>query len=244
MVGREERRALAKLAADYVDAQKTSSKLYRKTEREVKSQGIHIQEYPLYERLHHLGQERDKKAYELVQKGGNKLPENAVAGLKTEFVERAASRYKQYLIVREIAAQKEINPSEQLKLAKSAHDEIHIGPKNAYINNHIEREASNNGLSKEDLTTRIEKYQATYNRALLRSLRDKHPVLEQYIQTANQRNKLTGYRAELLDKDLSRLAKQIVTNKPLAQTIKQNFSDLTKSLRNSISLGKDRGIDR
>ena len=197
-----------------------------------------MQEFPEYEKLYQLGIERDKKAYALYRQGGKYLPVEAMPELKPEKVFGAANRYAEYKVIQKIAQQKTVDPEQQTKLAEKAY-QLRIDKNHPQL----ARQSRENGLNDKQLFERITQYQAAHKKVLTQALFKNYPIVEEFIKTNNERSQFTGYRAELLGKKQVELAKGILSDKKLANHIGKHFKNLHNSLKKSLSLGKDHGID-
>jgi Ti-type conjugative transfer relaxase TraA len=231
-------REVAKKAADYLDTQAKGEKLHRTVEQESRRKRIERTSHPMFDELYAVSRVRDKQGHELWEKHHDKLANIKVGHLNAQYLERAHDRYERYTAVVEFAQIKkehlEISNEMLMKLNK-------VNIKEDY--GYIRRQANANQLKPDDLMDFIDDTQQSYRRSLYAELQKKHPVLAEYESMRDARTKVTGLRAEMLDKDLLGVAREIKANKKLNAYINQHLPGISKKMSNRIERGLDRGHD-
>ncbi len=235
---KRELRDIARKAAEYLDTQSKGYKLYQAVERESREKGVDKTSLPVFDELYAVSRMRDKQGHELWEKHRDKLASIKVGHLNAQYLERAHDRYERYTTVVAFAQIKkehrEISHEMLVKLNK-------VNIKEDY--GYIRREANANQLKPDDLVDFIDDTQQRYRRGLYAELQKKHPILAEYESMRYARTKVNGLRAEMLDKDLLDMAREIKADKKLNAYINQHLPGISRKMSNRIDRGLDQGHD-
>lgn len=235
---KRELREIASKAAEYLDTQSKGYKLYQKVERESREKRVDKTSLPAFDELYAVSRMRDKQGHELWEKHHDKLANIKVGHLNAQYLERAHDRYERYTTVVAFAQVKkehlEISHDMLVKLNK-----VNIQEDYGYIR----RQANANQLKPDDLMDFIDDTQQRYRRGLYAELQQKHPILAEYESMREARTKVIGLRAEILDKDLLDVAREIKADKKLNAYINQHLPGISRKMSNRIERGLDRGHD-
>ena len=234
---KRELRDMAKEAANYLDIQSKGAKLHRALERESREKGVNMESLPAFEELYAVSRVRDKQGHNLWTKYGDKLDGIKIGYLEAQHVKLTSGYHERYTAVVSVAKIKADNLEVTPELMKTLNK---VDVQKDY--GHIRRQADANFIKPSDLKSFINDKQQSYRFKLHEQLKETHPILAEYEAKLYTREKVRGYRAETLDKELLEIARAIKNDKKLNPYIQQHLPGVSKGLNHRIERGLDRGL--
>jgi vacuolar-type H+-ATPase subunit I/STV1 len=180
---------------------------------------------------------RDRKAHDLWTKYQSQVSDVPLLDKNKIDIQKAAERHERYLAIEAQAMHKASEPM-STELIKSSvrieldKDKIHIA--------HL---AAISNKKSDELIKQIEKAQKSNKELILVQLKKDYPVLTEYDKLLNERGKVSGFRAEQMDKLLLIKAREITKDKKLSAQIQRNLPKLTQSLALRIK-NHDLGLEK
>lgn len=219
-------RQVAKKIADYLEEQSQYSKLRKLLTKQSELLNQKPSKLKEFKQVYEQSILRDQIAHDLWLKYQQHLSELQHPTFNKEKIMTAAKRYERIMIITEIAKQRTNAPLPKNLMQQAV--KIHLKKDSV----HIKTVALNLNKSPEALTQQIKAAQKIYTHHLLRDLKKSHPILNEYMQLQNKRNKVMGYEAEQIDKLLQIKAKQIAQDTQLYKKLNYHLPQYAKYLTN------------
>jgi Ti-type conjugative transfer relaxase TraA len=233
----QEKRAVAKDCADYLDCQNQVSQLYGalKEKHDEINNAPDLQKDKLYQ----LCLKRDGMAFNVIKKHQQKVNQTSLSHFNPETLKNAANRFERYTAVKGsldmFISNPEIENANIVEINK-------IDLKKDY--SHLNRLCLDKKVKPNEFYKFIEDAQKPMRIAFYDSLKEKHSELRDYEKLINQRKKVFGHERKKIDLAMQVLCKKITRNSVLTAALENRLPKLAKIIRQTISNDLDRGIDR
>lgn len=230
-------RGVAKKIADYLDEQSQYSILRKHMMKKADALKVEPSSLDDFKGLYEQSIRRDTKAHQLWTLHGEQLSDVQLIKFDKEALKKAFERHERYLVIKEIIENKDSNalPEELVKragLINMDKDKIHV----------LQLAQQHQKPTKECMD-KIEHAQKANRQLIYKSLAMEYPVLAEYDKLHNERSKITGFKAEQLDKLLLVKAREISKNEPLFIQLKRDLPKFAQALSLRIK-NHELGLDK
>lgn len=213
-LAKQERRLIARQAADYMDEQSDYLKIRQQITKEAKHQNIEIGQHPRFQSLYQQSLARDEKAHQLWKNHHQQLADNPHLKEATAAIEKASLRYERYQTIRAIAQKKSLKEHAMPQLASISWKADGI---------HLSQVAKEYGLNPQQLYKAIQARQAEKEKVVFDELKQRYPVLVEHEKLTQTLKKIKGYKAEQIYTFLQKNRQGIVSNEELYKQLQEKL---------------------
>ncbi|MDI1351909.1 MAG: hypothetical protein PSV35_03925 [bacterium] len=153
-------------------------------------------------------------------------------------IQRAFERYERYLVIKELAGNKITMPIPESLIQRLG--SFNLGRDKI----HIQQIASEFNKRPQELIQQIESAQKIRNQKTFTRLKKEHPILADYEILLKERSKVSGFRAEQVDKLLLVKGRELIKDSVLYKQLQDELPKFTQSLLVAIKshdLNRSRG---
>ena len=229
---------VARKVANYLDEQSQYLSLRRKVTKQAEELNVEASSLKGFKGLYNQSVVRDKKAYAIWTKHSEQLADVQFLSLHQKDIRKASERHERYLVIAELAEHEISTPlSEKLSQRSGIidldQDKIHI-----------KQLASQFNKKSSELLQQIEGAQRSCRQLVFNQLKKNHQLLFDYDQLFTEHSKVSGFKAEQLDKLLLIKSREIIKNKALYAQLQNDLPNFAHSLMSRIKnhdlgLGKE-----
>lgn len=202
-------RAVAKKVADYLDEQSKYIAIRRRVMKQAEELKIDASSHKEFSVLYAQSVARDAKAHVIWNEHSDQMSEALIFKKNKEDIQRASERHERYLVIKEFAEQKIRMPVTEQLIKRS--EKINLEQDKI----HVMQLASQFNKNPSELFQQIETAQKANRQLIFAELKQNHPVLAEFDKLSIERSKVTGFKAEQLDKMLGVKALEITKDKVL-----------------------------
>jgi Ti-type conjugative transfer relaxase TraA len=217
-------RNVAQKVAAYLDEQSHYSALRNNVIKQEKLRQAVPSTVIDFKSLYEQSLVRDKKAYVIWTEHQEQLSDSQLLIRHKEGIQKAAKRHERYLIITDFAKQNAALPLSE----KLIQDSDKIDWRQDKI--HIMQLAPQFNKSSKELWSQIQNAQRLSKKRVFDQLKKDHPILLEFEKLFKERSKLTGLKAEQLDKLYLMKVHEITTDKTLYTHLQRDFPNLAQSL--------------
>jgi len=237
----------AKGIAKYLDMKSKikSQQLYLKHRAE--RFGVDVSELNSFDSFYKLSVARDKKASSILQLDTKMLHAIKLKGFDQDVLKAEKHRHEELNVIKSVvklSSIKDVSFESHTELCRKISA---INTDNQVNKIVISQLAKQQGVDAKDIYEAIKPFQEHYRKQVWKELVAKNPVLAQYSKLNKSRQDAhTTFEKEKIDKRMTKIARQVASNKELSEKIKTYLPKLKNSLNESIKRGieKDKGLER
>ncbi|KTC98701.1 Ti-type conjugative transfer relaxase TraA [Legionella erythra] len=233
-LSKQERRLIAKQAADYMDEQSAYLKIRQQITKEAKQQNINISQHAQFENLYAQSLARDEKAHRLWTNHNQQLTDNPHLKEAAASIEKASLRYERYQTIVAIAQKKSLKEQNMPQLEKISWKADGV---------HISQVAKEFGLKPQQLYKAVQAKQVEREKIVFNELKQQYPVLAEYEKLTQILRHIKGYKAEQAEAQLQKHVRSIVGNKVLNKLLQEKLPSFVGNLAGRHS-GKEFYIEK
>lgn len=232
-------RGVAKKVADYLDEQAHYSVLRKEITRKAEKLSVEVSSLKEFKSLYSQSVARDKKAHDLWADHKKQVSDVPLLSRYKDDIQRASERHERYLVIKALVMHKTTDP---LSLELIQHSgKIDIGKDKI----HVMQLASMLDKKPDELVRQIQNAQKSNRNLVFGRLTKDYPVLGEFDKLLTDRGKISGFKAEPLDKLLLTKAREIIKDKKLYAQLQRDLPKWAQSLslrikNHDLGLEKDR----